>query len=343
LQFLFNNGDQHISRDGAPDLRLHGVLAVTQKMFDAQMLLNPFEEQFNLPTAFVQCRNGRCWQPSIVRQEHQRLTGICIFETNPAQIFRIFFRFINPVQTNGLVTNYSHVFVNWRRINTPEIHVTFGTSYKKRSSLMHVVESFKIQVTSIHDVESTGLYRQEIQHVHFMHFPIADMDKCGYRPSQIKQRMQFDCSFGLAKRSPIKQRQTQVNRCGIQCINTGVKIHSHRRISVQLSGSYNQSLSQRMIDSPVTLIECIRQGGSCRNILQSHVKQLRPIGSQANFNVPQRLTPGQLRKCHDSKQIGTTQRLHSSVTGMPTDDATKIFPWHKFHNLRKQRFAHVHA
>ena len=73
MQFIFNNGDQNISRDGAPDLRLHGALAVTQKMFDVQMLLDPFEEQFNLPTTFVQSRNGRCWQRGIVRQVHQSL------------------------------------------------------------------------------------------------------------------------------------------------------------------------------------------------------------------------------------------------------------------------------
>ena len=74
-----------------------------------------------------------------------------------------------------------------------------------------------------------------------------------------------------------------------------------------------------------------------------HVIQLRPIGSQANFDVWQRLTPCQLRKCHDPKQIGTTQSLHPSVTSMPTDDATEIFPWHEFQNLRKQRFANCHA
>ena len=97
MQFLFNNGDQHISRDGAPDLRLHGVLAVTQKMLNTQMLLDPFEEQFNLPTTFVQSRNRRCWQRSIVRQEHQSLPGIGIFKTNPAQIFWKIFRLLKPV------------------------------------------------------------------------------------------------------------------------------------------------------------------------------------------------------------------------------------------------------
>ena len=312
-------------------------------MFDAQMRLNPFEEQFNLPTTFVKNRNGRCWQRSIVRQEHQSLLDIGIFETNLAQIFRKLFRLLKPVQTDGLIANYSHVFIHRRRINKPEIHIAFSTSYEKFSDLMHVVDLFKIQVPPIHDIECTGLYRQEIQHVHFIHLSISDMDKCGYRPLHFKQRIQFDCGFGLAKWSPIKQQQTQVNRCGIQCINTGIKICYHWRIYVQPSGSYNQSLSQRMIDSPVTLIECIRQRGSRQNIFQSHVKQFRSIGSFVNFNVPQRLTSGPLGKRHDPKQIITTQSLHSSITAVATDDATEIFPWHKFHNLRKQRFAHVHA
>ena len=103
-------------------------------------------------------------------------------------------------------------------------------------------------------------------------FSIADMDKFGYCPSQIKQSIQLDCGLRFAKWSPIKQRQTQVNRCSIRSINTSIKIHGHRRISVQLSGSRNQALSKCMIDPPVTLIEGIRDRGSCWNILQSHIK-----------------------------------------------------------------------
>ena len=197
MQFLFNNGDQYICRDGAPDLRLHGVLAVTQKMFNTQMLLNPFEEQFNLPTTFVQSRNSRCWQRSIVRQEHQSLAGIRIFQPNSAQIFRILFRFIKSVQTDGLIANYSHAFVHWRRINTPEIHITFSASYEKRSDLMQVVEPLKIQVAPIHDIERASFYRQKIEYVHFMHFAIADMDKCWDRAAQIKQLCSLIAALAL--------------------------------------------------------------------------------------------------------------------------------------------------
>jgi hypothetical protein len=44
---LFDDGDQHVGRHGDPDLRLHRVLAGAEEGLDAQVLLDPFEEQFD--------------------------------------------------------------------------------------------------------------------------------------------------------------------------------------------------------------------------------------------------------------------------------------------------------
>ena len=46
---FFQDGDEQINGDGAPDLNAHGVLARAVESFDAEMLLDPFEEQFDLP------------------------------------------------------------------------------------------------------------------------------------------------------------------------------------------------------------------------------------------------------------------------------------------------------
>jgi hypothetical protein len=69
LELLFNNCDQHIGGDGTPDLRLHRILAVADKAFDTEMLLDPFEEQLDLPATFVECRDGQRRQGSIVGQK----------------------------------------------------------------------------------------------------------------------------------------------------------------------------------------------------------------------------------------------------------------------------------
>jgi len=60
LKLLFDNSDQHVSEDGAPDLRLHRVLAVADETFEAQMLLDPLEKRLNLQAAFVECGDSQC-------------------------------------------------------------------------------------------------------------------------------------------------------------------------------------------------------------------------------------------------------------------------------------------
>lgn len=73
MVFLFDDGKQHVGGHGTPDLRLHRVLARAQKALDAQMLLDPFEEQRHLPAALVQRGKGQRRQRRVVGQKHQRL------------------------------------------------------------------------------------------------------------------------------------------------------------------------------------------------------------------------------------------------------------------------------
>ncbi len=59
MKSFFDDGNQHVSRHGAPDLRLDGVLAVAQELLDSQVLFDPFEEQFDLPAVLVERCDGQ--------------------------------------------------------------------------------------------------------------------------------------------------------------------------------------------------------------------------------------------------------------------------------------------
>jgi hypothetical protein len=52
-----NDGDQNVGADGDPDLGFDGVFAGSVKRLDAQMLLDPFEQQGDiLPINVVQMK-----------------------------------------------------------------------------------------------------------------------------------------------------------------------------------------------------------------------------------------------------------------------------------------------
>jgi len=73
------------------------------------------------------------------------------------------------------------------------------------------------------------------------------------------------------------------------------------------------------------------------------VKQLGAIGRQADFDVAQRLAPGQLRKGHHPKKIGTTESAQTGIAVVTLDDTPEGLPRHELHDLGKQRLANVHA
>lgn len=50
--------DQQVHAHGHPDLRQHGIARGAEEGFDLQVLLDPFEEQFDLPAVLVDRGEG---------------------------------------------------------------------------------------------------------------------------------------------------------------------------------------------------------------------------------------------------------------------------------------------
>ena len=76
VEALLDDGDEHVDRDGDPNLRLDGVLGGAEEALDAQVLLGPFEEQFDLPAAFVEPGDGQRRRGDVVGQEDEGLAGL---------------------------------------------------------------------------------------------------------------------------------------------------------------------------------------------------------------------------------------------------------------------------
>jgi hypothetical protein len=60
---------QHVNRDRDPDLSSHGVVRVAVKSRDPQVLLDPLEEQLDLPAFSVQLGDAKRREVEVVRDE----------------------------------------------------------------------------------------------------------------------------------------------------------------------------------------------------------------------------------------------------------------------------------
>ena len=66
MKTFSNDGDGDIGGDSNPDLGLYRIFGSAVKCLDTEMLLDPFEEQFYLPSALVEFGNGQCRKNKII-------------------------------------------------------------------------------------------------------------------------------------------------------------------------------------------------------------------------------------------------------------------------------------
>jgi hypothetical protein len=342
LKFFLNNGDEHVGGHGAPNLRLDRVLVVAQKLLDTKVLFDPFEEQFHLPTAFVQSSNGQVRQGGVVGQEEQILLGCWVLEPDSVQVFGVVLGNVVPVQCDGFIADKAAAPVHLVRLNAPGVHVAFGAGHKEGAGLMHLEQASKVYVASVYDVERPRLQDQDVQNIDLVHLAIADVDEGRNRASEVQQGVQLDGCLGFAKRRPVEQAQTENDGGGIQCVGRVLEIEPQVLVQIKLASAPDQSCSQVGPDSPVARLVGIVPVRAVNAVAKSHGMQLARVGSQGHFDVAHTLSPSQLSKSHDAKLLRASQEPHTRVAAIASHDARKACPWNELHDLREQGLADIY-
>jgi|TARA_B110000503_G_scaffold9800_1_gene13249 hypothetical protein len=131
---------------------------------------------------------------------------------------------IKTLEQDSYVVNNACRSICSFEVKTSRIHVGLCTHQKVATLTIHSVKSSGIQVTSIHDVESTRFDWHEIQHVDFEQFAVTDVYKRWHGATQVEQRVQFDCTFSFTKWHPVEQAQAQIDRCDAQRVDRVLKV-----------------------------------------------------------------------------------------------------------------------
>ncbi len=92
FELLFQDRDQDVHADSNPDLGADGIVGGAVEGLDSQVLLDPLEEQLDLPAQFVEAGDGDGREGEVVGEEDQGFFGLSVEEANPAQAFPISIR-----------------------------------------------------------------------------------------------------------------------------------------------------------------------------------------------------------------------------------------------------------
>lgn len=205
---LFDDGNEHIHGDGDPDLSFDRIFGSAVEGFDPQMLFDPLEEDFDLPAAFVEFRNGGGRQSEIVGQKDESFVLAGIVEADAPELLRIILFCVEAMQGNDLVALKAGGFVDRLGIEPFALEVLFGPDHEEGRRTMDPVKTGKVRVAPIEDIDGACFDRKIVEDVDLVDFSVSNHDNCGNASPQIEERMQFYCTLPFAKQRPGEERKT---------------------------------------------------------------------------------------------------------------------------------------
>ena len=178
-----------IVTDGNPYLCEHGILGSSIECLYVQMLLYPFEEQFNLPSLPVQLGNSQCLKLEVIGEETVDCICAEVFIHNKSKRIGILLGGEWSSQFDCFIREKSSRLVYISTIKNLVKHIFFCSCYKKGIIKMKMPEQrVKLDISLVHKIVRAGFYRYLIHNSGIVNCSFCQMDKCrdGPPPRSIK-------------------------------------------------------------------------------------------------------------------------------------------------------------
>jgi hypothetical protein len=148
------------------------------------MLLDPLEEQLDLPATAIQLCDRKGWQCEVVGQKDQCLAALGIFEADTSERCRESFLRVKDGEHDRLIADQAGGSIHGMGVAALDLEVGLAAGYEEAARLVHPMESLEIEIAPIHDIERTGLGQQLIEDIDLVHLAIAV--ECTPKVRQIK-------------------------------------------------------------------------------------------------------------------------------------------------------------
>lgn len=339
---FIETGYHEVDADRDPDLCAHGVLASAVKGFNAKVLLDPLEEQLDLPAAFVDGRDGYGGQAEMVGQKDEPLSRFSIYEANTPECLRIAPFSFCGAQANDLIASQSGRLVHWAGFENVEARVLFAADDEVGTGLSNPKEAFEIEVSPVEHIDAASFEKDLIEEAYVMDRSLGDTHEYGDWAGQVDLRVQFDGGLGCSESGPREHGEAKVDGGGIDGVDQLIEVQSVGVARVQPAGLADEHLGERFIDPPIPALIGAGEIGACNTATKSHCVEMGAT-SKACLDIAKAFPKGDLREDHGKKLVSGSHGLADTGHGMKVDAALKLFAVNQIGDLCENQASSVHS
>ncbi len=224
LMVMFNDANEAVCDDGNMDLNTDGIFAFAPEGLNPEMLFDPFEEQLDLPSVFVKECNFICFEIEVVRIVCKRSLQIRSIIDNAPEGNRIVAFVPASSESDRLVTK--DIILSFKKVLTIFnliVRMELFPDNEEGASLFNGKESRQVKVSTVKDITGKPLIFNPVHRVDIMDLCRRDSIEYRYLSSNINLCMNPDTSLRRPKFCPSEDRETEVNGCRVNGIESSMK------------------------------------------------------------------------------------------------------------------------
>ena len=192
-------------------MNLDGIGTGSDKGLDLKVLLQMLEEDFNLPTVFVNGRYGASSQVEVVRQEDQDLSRGRVLHFDPSQRIGAFLDGLGTSEFDLFILEHMAVLRDSFVPNDFIQSIVFHAGDKIDSLATPSAPEGIVGIAPIVNNDGSGGEVQASGHLHIRNLSLAQDGELGKVSVVVQKQVQFDRSLGPSEMSPVKDAQTQID------------------------------------------------------------------------------------------------------------------------------------
>ena len=194
-----------------PYLRQHCVAGSAEKALDPEILLDPLEEELDLPTGLVDVRDGPRRELEVVGEKHVVLAGLSVPVADPPEQDRALLPALSARERDGLVRG--HAAAGGVRTTFPN-RVTDSPLEPRHERNPLCVKGFQpaeVLVQTVRDDNAPPRQPQRLRDLDVRRLPIRHTHERRQVAGMVEADVDLDRPLALAVLRPREQREAQVD------------------------------------------------------------------------------------------------------------------------------------
>lgn len=342
VESLLNNTNEAVRDDCHMNLDSDSILRLSPKGFDAKMLLNPFEEKFDLPSKSVKKRDILSGKIEVVRIISKGAMQVRSVVDDTSDAGRIVAAIPLTFESHGLVVkDIIFSIEKFFSVNNFIFWSALFSDNEESHGYVDCIKSSEVKVSSVKDIAGIWLVNEPVHCINVMDGSICDPVEYRNLCNDINLCVDFDARLSASELRPFEYRHTEIDCRRIHCVESAMKLEVLR--DAKFLSDANHVKSKLFKDSVISDGVGLRQHLTVDGFLaETEENRFLTMGNSYICEFSQTATTYKLTKHQYQHVTPVRERPSLGSVVVFLDDAPELTLWQKRRDLCENVLSDIH-